>query len=840
VKSKAWWVLGWVALTAIVVAAVRTMDVRGTLEALGTADPAWVAFALLTSAVVLPLATTQWAVLLPRGASVPWRTMFSIVALTASVSNGGPPFAGVAVGLQLLATRGGLGHAGATSVTILDQLAEGFAKIALIAAAAALVPGFEYRTVSLALVLGVPALALAFLALAHRSARLEEWASGASGTSGRVFRFLSRMVHQLDALRRPAHFGLAVGLAVSKKAIEGLAIAMVAAAFGLALPLWVVLSVLVAVNLSAMVAPTPAALGVWEASAFLVLRAAGVEAEPALAFALVAHAANLAPLALTGWSLESARLGMGARGRILGLAALAAVGLAIHIWFVLCADALDSDQALVLLMARDFARGAWSVYLWQQNYMAAVEPLLLTPFAALGWATPVAAGLVALALTAALAALSIRVAGRLGGATWMALLVWAVSPAVVVHHHVSLYGARLACTLLAVGAFAWSLRCHTTRGWAGVGALVGLAYFGDHLMLPWAAAVMFVAGRRGGLKPVAFGALVPVVLDTVSAMATPAIHLAGPNAVGSWLRNVPLLFGTALPQLFGLLLSRAPRPYFEAPAPVIPEGVLWLVPVLLGTTALVLLGLTLARHRAWLLGPESPERGLVTRALVLACLVAFGLFGFVGGGGDTWTVRYLVPLWPAVSILAAFAVSRWRPRLRALGAAAMLPAAFTLVADGSWPRREDGAAARAEGAAVSRAVRESGAQAVWAEYWDAYRMSVLAGDSPPWLTLRGIERRPGRVLEIGAAGPAAYLVRRADRDALNGLRLQESQGIRRVEDRDVGRFRLVVMEHAVRDLTPTIPAGRAWQMLAALSAALLFAGTLAGVALLVAFQRTRP
>ncbi len=840
-KARVWWVLGWVALTVIVVVAIQTVEWRRVLHAIGTADPPWVILALLANAVGLPIATVQWRVLLPRGAAVAWPRMFAIVALTASVSNGAPAPVSLAAAVRLLATRAGLGHARGASVMVMDQLAEGFAKIALITVAAALVPGFEYRTIGLVLLLGVPALALASAALAHRSASIEAWAAGASGAPGRAFRFVSRTIDHLDALRRPGYLALAVGLAVVKKTIEGTAIAMVAAAFGLALPLWVVVSVLAAVNLSTLVAQTPAGLGVWEAAAFLVLQAAGVEASIAVALAIVAHAAYVAPLALTGWLLESARAWSGSRSRVLGLVALAVMGLVIHLWFVLGADALDSDRALVLLMARDFARGALSIYFWQQNYMASVEPLLLTPFAALGWATPVAAGLVAIGLTAALASLSVRLARRLGGTTWMALLVWAVPPAVVVHHHVALYGARLACTLLAFGAFVWSLRCRRGRAWMGVGALAGLAYACDHLMLPWAIAVMFVAGARGSLTRVALGALVPVVLDTACAVATPAVHLAGPNAPDSWLSNVPLLFGTVLPQLFGLLLSRGPGPVFEPPAGIVPGGALWPALAIPGALALALLFATLVRRRRELFAGQGSDEGVATRALLGACVVGLAVFCLVGGGGERWSVRYLVPLWPAVSIFAALAAARWGERWRPLAAAAVLPAVFTLLADPTWPRAGDGAPAREEAADVAEAVRASGARAVWAEYWDAYRMALLVGESPRWVTLRVIERRPDWVREALDASPVAYLVRREDAEVLGILDGARTQGIRRLDDRGVGRYRLVVMERAVpRAVLHQHPPDRGWQRVAALSAGLLFWVTLAAMGLLARVTGPRP
>ena len=299
--------MGWALLTALVVVAALGMDSRQTLGVVAGADPLWLALAVLANGAILPLATVQWLLFLPRGTRIPPGKMFSIVALTASVSNGGPPLAGHATGIHLLATRGGIGHSAGVSLTILDQIAEGLAKLFVVAAAAALVPGFEYPVVGLGVVLGAPALALGFTALVHRGHVVKRLASQTTGRPGRVLGFLSRTVSHLDALRRPATFVPAVALAVAKKGLEALGVWAAAMALGLSLPLWVVVAVVVAVNLSGLVAPTPAHLGVYEGSAFLVLRAAGIEADLALAVALVAHAAYLLPLAGTGWLVESLR-----------------------------------------------------------------------------------------------------------------------------------------------------------------------------------------------------------------------------------------------------------------------------------------------------------------------------------------------------------------------------------------------------------------------------------------------------------------------------------------------------------------------------------------------------
>jgi phosphoglycerol transferase MdoB-like AlkP superfamily enzyme len=427
----------------------------------------------------------------------------------------------------------------------------------------------------------------------------------------------------------------------------------------------------------------------------------------------------------------------------------------------------------------------------------------------------------------------VNLARRLGGAPWVALLLWAVAPALVVHHHVALYGARLAATLLVLVAFAWSLRAQRRGAWIGVGIVVGTAFFADHLMLLWAAAVVFVAARRGALRPLALGAVPVAALDVLLSSLTPAVHLSGPNDPGHWLWNVARLFGVALPQLFGFLLGRAPTPTFEALTPLVPQGLLWPALALPGAAALAALAVTLLHHRRGIFGAAAPLGGTAAQALLLACAVGLGLFVFVGGGGDIWSVRYLVPLWPAISVLAAVAARRWSARLRPLAAVAVLPAAFTLVADGAWPRAGDGAAARAEATLAGEAVLASGAEAVYTDYWDTYRLELLTGSAVPWLTLTIIERHPEAARAALQASPVAYLVRPGQTQALEGLADAPGQGIRTVEERDVGRFRLVVTERPVPGVAaPSTEGSRAWQVTAAVAAGLMFLGMLVVVGFL--------
>lgn len=314
VKQRRWrWIVGWAILAVLVAVAASGLDWPRVLSAASEAEAGWLAAAVLANASVLFLATAEWLLFVPAGASVSARTMFSIVAVTATVSNGAPLLAGHVTGVHLLATRGGLGPAGGVSVTILDQIAEGLAKWTLLVIAIALVPNFEYRTSGMTILLGAPALAFGFAVLAHRADFLDRLAREAGGRTRALFGFLSQTVHRLDAIRSPGLFGLGLALAIAKKAAEGLAIAAIALALGVDLLPWHVVGAVLAVSLSTAVSITPANLGVYEGSLVLVFRAAGVETGLALALALLSHVAFLLPIAGPGLVLESLRIWRGLR-----------------------------------------------------------------------------------------------------------------------------------------------------------------------------------------------------------------------------------------------------------------------------------------------------------------------------------------------------------------------------------------------------------------------------------------------------------------------------------------------------------------------------------------------
>jgi len=308
VSKRVLWVGGWLLLTALVGVAARQIDWTVALAAIAAARPAPLILAVFLNGMILVLATWQWLRFLPKDVSVPGSTMFEIVAVTSTVSNGGPVGAGAVTSVHLLATHGKVGHAVGVSVLLLDQLVEGLAKVSIVLLASAVVPiRLEYRAVAVTLFVGVPVLMGVLTFAAHRRQALEAIATRATGLWGRVARGLHDLSRNLDTLRRPTELVLPLVLGLAQKLVEALAIAAVIVAFGVAVPWWGVVATLVAANLSTLVSITPANLGMYEGSAFLVFTALGVDADMAVAIAIVQHVVYLIPLAGVGWAVSLTR-----------------------------------------------------------------------------------------------------------------------------------------------------------------------------------------------------------------------------------------------------------------------------------------------------------------------------------------------------------------------------------------------------------------------------------------------------------------------------------------------------------------------------------------------------
>ena len=311
------WAAAWTLASALLVACLLQVEWTRALAAAASASPLRVLGAVASNLAIVPLWAAQWVLFLPRRRRIPLPRMLRITAVMAMVSNSVPFLAGQLTGFHLLARRGGVGYAASLSVTTLDQVAEGMAKLTLLALLGALTPLPDpLRAALLALALAVGALLLLALAgaLRHTSLRLLARRLHPRPLATAV-RFVARWAQHLEGVRRPRVLVSGYGLALAMKGAEAAGILLVQTALGVQLPPWSVLLVLAAVGLSTMVAVTPGNLGVYEASAFLAYRWLGVGAETALALAAVQHLAYLVAMGGAGWAAVTFRALVGSRPR---------------------------------------------------------------------------------------------------------------------------------------------------------------------------------------------------------------------------------------------------------------------------------------------------------------------------------------------------------------------------------------------------------------------------------------------------------------------------------------------------------------------------------------------
>ena len=310
-RPVAWRLARWgavILLSALFIAALRRMDIGRVWSALGSVNPGWIGAALLCYALILPLWALQWFLLSPPVASRTRRRMLAVVCMTSTVLNTTPMLVGEATGILLLVTRGGLDRGAALSVLAMDQLFVGLAKLAVLSAAAVLLPLPLWMTravASLVVAVGLLLLALVVAAWRHADLRRVMDARLPARFRGRLASFGPA----LAPLRSPRLSGSVLLLALAKKAAEVLAIICIQRAFGVVLPLSSAVLVLAALNLATLLPLTPGNVGLYEAAVVFAYTWLGVPPEQALSMAVVQHACYVVALALPGyrWAADVTR-----------------------------------------------------------------------------------------------------------------------------------------------------------------------------------------------------------------------------------------------------------------------------------------------------------------------------------------------------------------------------------------------------------------------------------------------------------------------------------------------------------------------------------------------------
>jgi hypothetical protein len=399
---------------------------------------------------------------------------------------------------------------------------------------------------------------------------------------------------------------------------------------------------------------------------------------------------------------------------------------------------LDSDEAVVGLMARDLLDGEWRAFYWGQHYAGTVETALV----ALLGASTAALKWVPIGLSAVAALLTWRVGRRMVEerlAQAAGLLVW-VAPGAYVWWSTKERGFYWSSLVLGLVLVVAAQRLVTGGGRWRDGLLFGMA-----------------AGLGFWVSPTVVYFAVPAGLWVVARRSPPVrwLVVAGPAAVVSalpWLvhnlgHGFPSLDRPPQPEHVGYLAGIGRLLWRVLPIALNlrhPGSERWLVP---GLAALVYLGVGVALAVA-------VARRQARPVLLLAVLAAFPFLyapfpgaWFVGDG------RYALFAAPFLALAVAWLVRR-PPVVLAVAAVSVVVSLVMI-------RPLAGESPRHLGADLA-ALRRAGVDHVWADYWIAYRLAFTSGG---WLVASSARSaRERSVHDAVAADPTpAFLYPRSDR-----------------------------------------------------------------------------
>jgi uncharacterized membrane protein YbhN (UPF0104 family) len=270
-------VAGLLLIAAFALLSLRAVQWGAVAQLWSRVGAWWLVLSVAANAGVVAFSTVEWKLLLPARLHVSWKRMWRVNAITALAMNTTPMLAGHGTGVVLLAREPGIGYATAASVLALDQLAEGFAKLTLIALALAVAPGSDWiREGAGAMAIAVGALLILLWALGPRYLRMRPSVIG-------------------------GRFPAALLAVLAMKGAEGVGVLAAQQALGIQLPPGTLVVVLSATALGTMLPLTPGQVGTYEASAFLAYRWLGLAAEEAMALAVLQHVCYIAGIAGAGY-----------------------------------------------------------------------------------------------------------------------------------------------------------------------------------------------------------------------------------------------------------------------------------------------------------------------------------------------------------------------------------------------------------------------------------------------------------------------------------------------------------------------------------------------------------
>lgn len=274
---------------------VRSVDIGATWVALRTADPRWAALLIAFLAVDILLRAVRWRVLLAPLAAVSFRDTLAALLVGYLANNVLPARLGEIVRSHELGERTGVSRSAILGTIVIERVVDTLVVVS-IAAVAILVLSVRGVVASAVMVgLAITTLLIVGVAVGIFAHRLPG--------AGRLRSFLARWprVHGIVSKLRTGlavasdwrTMVAAVALSIGSWSCTVLAFAAAAQAVGVEPTMGQAALLAAGTNLATAVPAGPGYVGTFELAAVAIAASVGIAREPALAFAVLVHAATL-------------------------------------------------------------------------------------------------------------------------------------------------------------------------------------------------------------------------------------------------------------------------------------------------------------------------------------------------------------------------------------------------------------------------------------------------------------------------------------------------------------------------------------------------------------------
>ena len=293
-RNKLIWVAVWLVLAAGLGFAASGLAWGRVFEAARQASLVWLPAALAANLIAIPLWALSWRFITPVKAKISLVRFTEVLAVVLSAVQAFSIFAGGATAYFLMVERLRLTRSAALSVLVLDQFTTGFVK-ALIIGLALTLPSTPPVLRGIGGLLVVVMIA-ATLALAYASTsreRLHAISARLGGRSGRALEVIGDWTENLDVFRNWPRMSAAILFMLARRLMEGIAAYCVARSLGIPVGPEIGLLVVASIAVVTLIPSPPGNIGLYEAAVVAAYQWMGVEAEVALAAALLQHAAAL-------------------------------------------------------------------------------------------------------------------------------------------------------------------------------------------------------------------------------------------------------------------------------------------------------------------------------------------------------------------------------------------------------------------------------------------------------------------------------------------------------------------------------------------------------------------